>query len=74
MDETPMHVHMETILKLLTAQPRIGFAELFTPPHTRGRLLGLFLAVLELIKGRQIICEQPELFGTLWVCLAPPPE
>jgi segregation and condensation protein A len=72
MDETPMHVHMERILEVLARQSRLPFAELFTPPHTRGRLLGLFLAVLELIKNRQIVCEQADLFGAIWVCLAPP--
>ena len=49
-----------------------SFSALFTPPHTRGRLLGLFLAVLELIKGRQIQAEQPEPFSEIWVSLAPP--
>jgi segregation and condensation protein A len=72
MDETPMQVHMDSILRHLEARPRMVFADLFTPPHTRGRLLGLFLAVLELIKGRRIVVEQPEPFGIIRVSLAPP--
>jgi segregation and condensation protein A len=72
MDETPIQVHMERIVKLLKEQGRLAFAALFTPPHTRGRLLGLFLAVLELIKGRQIHAEQPEPFSEIWVSLPPP--
>jgi segregation and condensation protein A len=72
MDDTPQHVHMERILERLAGQPRIAFTELFTPPHTRGRLLGLFLATLELIKSRRVLVEQPEPFGDIWVYPRPP--
>src|SRR5262245_45140800 len=72
MDETPLHVHMEHILRLLAGQARVAFTELFTPPHTRGRLLGLFLATLELIKARRVLVEQSEPFGEIWVCPRPP--
>src|SRR5262249_9472292 len=71
MDETPLQVHMEAILRRLEAGPGAAFADLFPPPHTRGRLLGLFLALLELIKGRRVLAEQPEPFGSIWVRLAP---
>jgi segregation and condensation protein A len=72
MDETPIHVTMARIVERLRQAPRLGLRDLFTPPHTRGRLLGLFLALLELIKGRQVLVEQPEPFGEIWV--APLPE
>lgn len=70
MDETPLHVHMERLLAELRVRQRASLSELFAPPHTRGRLLGLFLATLELIKGRQIHAEQPEPFGELYLALA----
>jgi segregation and condensation protein A len=70
-DETPLHVHMERILEILRQNGRATLAELFTPPRSRGRLLGLFLATLELIKGRQVAVEQPEPFSDLWLCLPP---
>ena len=73
-DETPIHVHMERILATLRERTRATLTELFVPPHTRGRLLSLFLATLELMKGRQVVTEQPEPFGELWLCLAPPAE
>lgn len=69
MDETPIHVHMERILDWLGPRQRAPFAEVFVPPHTRGRLVGLFLATLELIKGNKIQAEQPELFGDIWLVL-----
>ena len=69
LDETPIHVHMERIVELLRTRGRISFRELFTPPLLRGRLLGLFLALLELIKGNRIEAEQPEPFGEIWLAL-----
>ncbi|MCI0681399.1 MAG: segregation/condensation protein A [Gemmataceae bacterium] len=72
MDETPIQVHMERILDRLRHAGRLSFADVFTPPHTRGRLLGIFLAILELIKGRKIQAEQAEPFDTVWIVLAPP--
>jgi segregation and condensation protein A len=69
-DETPMQVHIDRILALLQERGRLTLSELYTPPHTRGRLLGLFLATLELIRGRQVWCEQPDPFGDLWLRLA----
>src|SRR5438128_1209605 len=47
-DQTPVQVHMDWILQQLDRQPRLAFAALFTPPYQRSRLVGLFLAILEL--------------------------
>ncbi len=71
MDETPIHVHMERILVILGQRGRTPFADIFAAPHTRGRLLGLFLAILELIKVNKIQAEQPQLFGAIMLALAP---
>jgi len=73
MDDTPQQVHEERILERLQSSPRVSFSELFDPPHTRGRLLGIFLAILELVRARAILGEQPEPFGDIWLSLAPPP-
>jgi segregation and condensation protein A len=72
MDETPIHVNMERIVEQLQGVPHLALTDLFTPPHTRGRLLGLFLAILELIKGRRIFAEQADTFGDILIRLAPP--
>lgn len=68
-DETPIQVHMDRIVGLLRKHERLSLSELYTPPRTRGRLLGLFLATLELIRGRAIWLEQSEAFGELWMRL-----
>jgi len=73
MDHTPVHVYMANILERLRVQPRLTFSELFTPPHHRGRLVGLFLAALELIRAGQIIAEQNAIFGEILIVPAPDP-
>src|SRR5438128_3958345 len=70
-DDTPIEIHIERILALLVEKQRLPFTDVFGPPHTRGRLLGLFLALLELIKSRRVHAEQAELFGEIWLVPAP---
>src|SRR3954471_2457579 len=47
-DQTPLHVTMAAVLERLGREGPLPLSALFTPPYTRGRLVGLFLAVLEL--------------------------
>ncbi len=70
-DETPLHVHMDQIVARLQTQAPLSFRAVFEPPWTRGRLLGLFLAILELIKRRQIRVEQEGVFGEIVLSPAP---
>ncbi len=72
-DTTPLHVYMDAIVRRLERAKRLPFSELFTPPHTRGRLVGLFLAVLELTKTRRILPEQDDTFGDIWLSVTPEP-
>lgn len=69
-DHTPLHVHMDHVLDILLTRLRAPFSALFTPPYTRSRLVGLFLAILELTKLRKILPEQPEPFAEIWIVLA----
>jgi segregation and condensation protein A len=66
-DETPQHVYQQAVRDRLATEGRLPFRSLFTPPYERGRLVGLFLAVLELIKLRQLCLEQDGLFGEIWL-------
>src|SRR5439155_9114153 len=45
-DHTPLHVHIDYVLARLSAEGPLPFSALFVPPHTRSRLVGLFLAIL----------------------------
>jgi len=67
-DETPQHVHEDRIAAAVVNAGRLAFRDLFDPPYSRARLIGLFLAVLELVKQGRIRLEQPEPFGELYLC------
>jgi segregation and condensation protein A len=73
-DDTPLHVHIGYVLDRLGQSGRLSLSALFVPPHTRSRLVGLFLAILELVKMQRIVAEQREVFGELYLQLAPPAE
>ena len=68
-DPTPLHVYTDQVLARLESEGRLLFSELFTPPHTRARLVGYFLAVLELTRQSRVLAEQSDVFGDLWVWL-----
>jgi len=70
-DQTPIHVYMEQIVQRLQSEGPLPFRVLFTPPHNRGRLVGLFLAMLELIKGFRVLAEQADPFAEILLSLAP---
>jgi segregation and condensation protein A len=69
-DQTPQHVHMENVIRRLRAERRVALSSLFTPPYSRGRLVGLFLAILELTR-RELIAGEQSGFGDIWVVLLP---
>jgi segregation and condensation protein A len=69
-DKTPVHDYMEFILIRMQQELRLAFSELFMPPNSRVKLVGLFLALLELIKNCRVVAEQPEPFGEIWLYLS----
>jgi segregation and condensation protein A len=71
-DDTPIHVYQARILELVEREPRVAFEDVFAPPRSRSRLVGLFLAMLELIKTRQITAQQDAVFGQVWIHAVPP--
>jgi segregation and condensation protein A len=70
-DHTPLHVHINHVLERLRAEGRVPLTSLFTPPYSRSRLVGLFLAILELTRRFRVVAEQSESFGDIWVILLP---
>jgi segregation and condensation protein A len=57
-DETPTQVYQDQIMEILSRQGQVPFATVFAPPRTRARLVGIFLAILELIKSGLVVAEQ----------------
>lgn len=65
-DDTPQEVYERQLLgRVAAAGGRVNFRDAFTPPYHRLKLIGLFLAILELIKRGELRLEQPEPFGEI---------
>ncbi|RME36345.1 MAG: chromosome segregation protein ScpA, partial [Planctomycetota bacterium] len=71
-DDTPLALHAEDIVDSLT---RAGGSQLFEEifaGRSRPEMIGLFLAVLELIRQRRIRVTQEEPLGPIWIHLLDP--
>ena len=66
-DETPIHVYMEQIHHKLQSDGRLKLSDLFQSQMHRSQMIGIFLAVLELIRHHSLQCEQAKLFGEMWL-------
>jgi len=66
-DDTPQYVYEAWVKEQVERAGRLNFRDIFTPPHHRSRLIGLFLAVLELIKTHAIGLDQEVPFAEIWL-------
>lgn len=66
-DDTPIDVYMEQIRERLASEPRLAFTSLFEADMIKSQMVGIFLAVLELIRYHQVQVEQSDLFGEIWI-------
>jgi segregation and condensation protein A len=74
-DDTPLEQHVLRLERILAPGQRATFRELFAERKTRAYAIGVFLAMLELLKRGRIAVEQSEDFGEIWIeGREPPPE
>ena len=66
-DDVPIERHIETILNMLTDRREATFRSLFAPDADRLRITGIFLALLELIRRREVRAIQPAPFAEIVV-------
>lgn len=62
-DETPIHVYMEQMHSRLLTDGRLHLNELVQPTMHKSTIIGMFLAVLELVRHFAVHVEQDDLFG-----------
>ncbi|MDA1230327.1 MAG: segregation/condensation protein A [Planctomycetota bacterium] len=67
MDETPMSVFQEQIRDRIAAEGRVAFSTFFAGEKIQSRIVGIFLAILELIRHEHYCSEQPIDFGEIWI-------
>jgi segregation and condensation protein A len=66
-DDTPIEVHIERVESLVAEKGRVAFSELFEDDMPRMRLVGIFLAVLELVRRGRLATRQEQLFDEIWL-------
>lgn len=71
-DETPIQTYVERIGELVRLQREVPFHSLFADEPSRSRIIGMFLAVLELIRHHQFRAIQSSEFGE--IIILPPEE
>jgi len=69
-DDTPIESHIERIERLVAEQGRVAFSSLFDDDMPRARVVGIFLAALELVRRGRLATRQDALFQEIW--LQPP--
>lgn len=71
-DETPIHVYMSRIHKLVKQNGEACYSQLFEPGMHKSAMIGIFLAILELARHHDLRTEQEVAQGE--IMLRPGPE
>ena len=72
-DDTPIELHSADILDRLERDGSMSFARVFEGRTNRGEIVGLFLALLELVRRKRIFAAQDSNFGDIHIHLNPDP-
>lgn len=74
--EIPIESYIKEILQGLQGKGRLSFSEAFPLQEERARVIGIFLALLELVKKNRILIQQERDFGeiTIYSRLSIPPQ
>ena len=70
-DDTPIELHAEDILDRLRREGSMTFRRIFEGRTGRTQILGLFLALLELVRLKKVLAHQDANFGEIHVHLNP---
>ncbi len=71
-DDTPISTFVEQIGNKVRTDGQVAFTALFDNASRRSRIIGIFLAILELLRHHSFRAEQSAEFGEIW--LLPPAE
>ena len=74
-DDTPIELHAADVIDMLKREGPLDFERIFSGRTSRSEIVGLFLALLELVRQHQILTRQSSNFGQISIELNPdPPE
>ena len=71
-DKWTVSEKIEYVMGVLNSRPSVRFAELFENASSRTEVICTFLALLELIRLKQLACTQPEAFEDIEIRKATP--
>jgi segregation and condensation protein A len=66
-DDTPIQVYMQRIHVRLVENRRAAFSDMFEPGMHKSAIVGVFLAVLELVRHHSVEAKQNDLHGEIWI-------
>lgn len=66
-DDTPIQVHMRNIHHKLCEDGQVAFTDMFQPHMSKSSLIGVFLAVLELVRHHCVWVEQEDVGGEIYL-------
>lgn len=66
-DDTPIDLHAEDILHRLRTEGSMSFADIFRGRTSKSEIIGLFLALLELVKRKLIRAEQSKTTDEIYI-------
>ncbi|MFV1968419.1 MAG: segregation/condensation protein A, partial [Pirellulaceae bacterium] len=66
-DDTPIHVYMEQIHERLLRERRVALSQMLQPGMHKSAMIGIFLAILELVRHHKVHTEQSEPHGEIVV-------
>lgn len=66
-DDTPISAYIDRIRTRVTAEGRVTFSSFFAGANSRSRIVGIFLAILELLRHYGFRAEQPAEYHEIWV-------
>ncbi|MCY2966500.1 MAG: segregation/condensation protein A, partial [Planctomycetota bacterium] len=66
-DDTPIAVYIEQIKARVDTEERVAFSSFFAGTNSRSRIVGIFLAILELLRHQKYRAEQPVAYHEIWI-------
>lgn len=72
-DDTPIELHAVDIVDRLGREGAMSFKQIFAGRTSRSEMVGLFMALLELVRQKRVLASQDANFGDIHVHLNPDP-
>jgi segregation and condensation protein A len=66
-DDTPISTYVEQIGHQIRSEQRVAFTDLFEGTNQRSKIIGIFLAILELLRHHGFHAEQPADYGEIFI-------